>query len=265
MIRTKIVCPDCGQEISKSNFSKHQRRHQTHPETFHPQVASIENFNCSFCDRICKNANSLRNHERLCKENPNRQIITLPPRDGFNNKGRVAWNKGLTKESDYRVCKNSESLKVYYTTHEGTFAGKHHSSESKLKISLANSGNTKGNRSKKGFYKGIYCGSSYELVYVIYNLEHNIPFKRCESYYPYEYKGQLSNYFPDFELSDGTIIEIKGYHTELVDVKASAVKDKPIKVLYRKDLSKEFEYVCNTYNIKEKEVYKLFDTTETLV
>ena len=30
---------------------------------------------CKFCGRYCKNNNSLRNHERLCHDNPNRQII----------------------------------------------------------------------------------------------------------------------------------------------------------------------------------------------
>lgn len=29
---------------------------------------------CKFCGKTCKNANSLRNHERLCKLNPNRQF-----------------------------------------------------------------------------------------------------------------------------------------------------------------------------------------------
>lgn len=28
---------------------------------------------CNFCRKLCKNGNSLRNHERLCKENPERQ------------------------------------------------------------------------------------------------------------------------------------------------------------------------------------------------
>ena len=30
---------------------------------------------CKFCNRECKNSNSLRNHERLCHKNSNRQII----------------------------------------------------------------------------------------------------------------------------------------------------------------------------------------------
>lgn len=28
---------------------------------------------CKYCGKECKNANSLRNHERLCKSNPNHQ------------------------------------------------------------------------------------------------------------------------------------------------------------------------------------------------
>jgi hypothetical protein len=33
--------------------------------------------NCQYCSRECKNANSLRNHERLCKFNPNHQISEM--------------------------------------------------------------------------------------------------------------------------------------------------------------------------------------------
>ena len=32
---------------------------------------------CRFCDRFCKNDNSLRNHERLCKTNPNHQLSSM--------------------------------------------------------------------------------------------------------------------------------------------------------------------------------------------
>ena len=33
-----------------------------------------QSFICKYCGKICKNDNSLRNHERLCKLNPDRQI-----------------------------------------------------------------------------------------------------------------------------------------------------------------------------------------------
>ena len=32
---------------------------------------------CKFCGKECKNSNSLRNHERLCKSNPNRQTANI--------------------------------------------------------------------------------------------------------------------------------------------------------------------------------------------
>jgi len=37
-------------------------------------------------------------------------------------------------------------------------------------------------RSKSGYYKEIYCGSTYELCWVIYNLDHNISFSRFSGY-----------------------------------------------------------------------------------
>lgn len=65
-----------------------------------------ENYICKFCGKVCKNANSLRNHERLCKENPERQESSWVK---FNHE-RGAWNKGLTKETDERVKKTSRNI-----------------------------------------------------------------------------------------------------------------------------------------------------------
>ena len=158
MKRNKIICPDCGQEISKSNFSKHQRRHQDHPETFLPATYSLthEGLDCQFCGKTCKNRNSLCNHERLCKQNPDKQVIYRP---GFNDFGRTAWNKGLTKETSASVRQTAESNSLRYKKFGGTFKGKHHSEETRDKLALKAAGNTRGNRSKKGYYKGWFCGS----------------------------------------------------------------------------------------------------------
>ena len=89
MQRTKIKCAICGQEISKSNFTKHQKRHENHPETFKPLKYTLnhDGLICQFCGKECKNRNSLCNHERLCKENPDRQNIIY---NNFNNKGKIA-------------------------------------------------------------------------------------------------------------------------------------------------------------------------------
>lgn len=74
--------------------------------------------------------------------------------DGINHKtslgqkGRIAWNKGLTIETSKSVKKGSDSLKKIYKTKESTFKGKKHTAETKAKISIALSLNNKGGRCK---------------------------------------------------------------------------------------------------------------------
>lgn len=103
-------------------------------------------------------------------------------------------------------------------------------------------------RSKSGYYNGIYCGSTYELCWVIYNIDHAIPFARFNK------KLTLNgiSYFPDFILSDGkTIIETKGYELqESVDKKTEVAEyfGYTVIVLRKVDLKYAFDYVKLTYN-----------------
>lgn len=117
MQRTRILCELCGQEISKSNYTKHIRRHKDHPETFKDLTWKLthDGLKCQYCGKECKNKNSLCNHERLCSKNPNRQEFI---REGFNNQGRVAWNKGLTKETSDSLKRASETLQRRYYSKE---------------------------------------------------------------------------------------------------------------------------------------------------
>ena len=62
----------------------------------------MEQFICRYCEKVCKNANALRNHERLCKLNPNHQHHT-----GFE----PGWNRGLTKEKNNILKSISNKLK----------------------------------------------------------------------------------------------------------------------------------------------------------
>lgn len=112
----KICCEFCGQLISKSNIKKHLIRHELNPESFNEKLYKLnhDGLECQFYGKICKNRNSLCNHERLCKLNPNRQL------DGsglikYNQEVRAGmkevWNKGLTKETSQSVLAQSLSQK----------------------------------------------------------------------------------------------------------------------------------------------------------
>ena len=104
-------------------------------------------------------------------------------------------------------------------------------------------------RSRWGYYKGIYCASTYELVYLIYSLEHDIPIKRNKDYFNYEINNVSKRYLPDFKINE-TYIEIKNFPRKDVDIKAEAVtkQGKEIKVLYYKDLEEIMNYIDSKYN-----------------
>lgn len=112
-------------------------------------------------------------------------------------------------------------------------------------------------RSKSGYYKGIYCGSTYELCWVIHSLDHSISFSR----FPGHLCRDGKKYFPDFLLEDGkTIVETKGYEKQsLVNVKSKIAESfgYTVKVLRKEDLDYAFEYVIKTYGTSK--FYILYD------
>ena len=112
-------------------------------------------------------------------------------------------------------------------------------------------------RSKSGYYKGIYCGSTYELCWVIHALDHKIKFTRFDK--RLEKDGVV--YYPDFLLEDGvTIIEPKGYEKEVSVSKKTALAESLgyiVKVMRKDDLKYAFDYVEKTYGTKK--FYNLYD------
>lgn len=112
-------------------------------------------------------------------------------------------------------------------------------------------------RSKSGYYKSIYCGSTYELCWVIYSFDHNIKFSRFDGCLE---RGGIK-YFPDFLLDDGkTIIETKGYESsQSVDKKTKIAESFGyiVMVLRKDDLTYAFDYVKQVY--KTNKFYTLYD------
>ena len=110
---------------------------------------------------------------------------------------------------------------------------------------------------KHGYYKGFHCDSSWELAYVIYNLDHNIQFSECSLCFLYvDVADSIHKYYPDF-IEDGYIIEIKGQMNDNVYRKISAVDNYPVKLLTYSDIKPMIEYVQKTYNVKD--ISELYD------
>ena len=84
-----IKCKYCGNYQRPCNYQRHINRHINNPDSFKSYSYKLnhEGLVCQFCNKECKNRNSLCNHERLCKLNPNRQ--TNP-----QNNGQFLSNQG---------------------------------------------------------------------------------------------------------------------------------------------------------------------------
>lgn len=255
-------CNICGKEITNCNYNKHILSHVNNPAYHTKQTQSVKHdgLNCIYCNRLCKNKNSLAQHECRCKENPNKIKIKTKG----NHQSHQAWNKGLTKETDKRVAAGGN------TYHKNHLAGKYdyshnkHSQETKEKIRqqklelCARQGTNLCGKGKRGYYKGYYCQSSWELAYVVYQLDHNVNFIRNTKRFSYTLDGINRSYFPDFYLIDEDIyIEIKGYYDNKTKEKEIQFpKTETLIVLQKQEMTPILEYVINKYGKNFIDLYE---------
>lgn len=199
-----------------------------------PKCGTEHNKPGKFCSRVCANS-------RVFSEELKKAISAkLTGRPGHNkNKGRQLVD---------RIQKNCpECSSTFFTTLIAD--GKYCSSNcGKKNIGGYRQGS---GRSKSGYYKGIYCGSTYELCWVIYSLDHGIKFTRFSGFL----ENNGTKYYPDFLLDDGkTIIETKGYENQVLVDKKTAVAIShgyTVNVLRKDDLTHAFEYVKEKYSTTE--------------
>jgi hypothetical protein len=182
--------------------------------------------NCKFCEKPCKNDNSLRNHERLCKKNPNKQevvsnfIVYNKKRKYLNIKGSNHYTKakelGLPKPliSEETRKKISETSKNRVWTEEQK---RKHSESMKSAVKSYPDSYTKNNvvgRVKNIEYNGVKLKGGWEIIVAKWLDENNVRWEHETKSFDYEWNG-IRKYYPDFYLPDFDLfIEVKGYQTE---------------------------------------------------
>lgn len=191
--------------------------------------------NCKFCDKVCKNHNSLINHERLCKQNTDSVMSSKTQKwyDAMSKrKGHAGTNQFIKARenglplpviSEETRQKNSEAAikfnKVFWTEERK----KAHSEIMKQKVEQHNDSYTKNNvcgRVKNIEYDGIMLKGQWELKLAIWLDSQNIRWEYESSGFPYEWSGSTRTYFPDFFIpSLNFYIEVKGYKTERDEAK----------------------------------------------
>jgi|688.fasta_scaffold365078_2 hypothetical protein len=202
--------------------------------------------NCIFCNKVCKNENSLRNHQRLCKNNPNKQVLISNFLE-YNKKRKELGIKGtnqyikakelglpkpiILEETRKKISENSKKRK--YTDEQK----KRHSDIMKKTVDLYPDSYTKNNvvgRVKTLEYNGVKLKGNWELMVAKWFDENNIKWEHETKFFNYEWNGKRK-YYPDFYLSEYNIfIEVKGYETERDKIKWLSVPN--LVVLKKKEI-----------------------------
>lgn len=205
-----------------------------------------------YCSLLCANRSKRTWNKGLTKETDNRLVKMA---EKLKAKGS-SWNKGLTKETDQRVLNNSIALKNHIgCVHSKTTKQRLSASAKERKLG----GYIKGSgRGKSGWYKGFWCDSSYELAYVIWALDHNIPINRNILRFPFTYKGKIKFYIPDFIRLDRKdyFIEVKGYFSDETIEKTKQFPHK-LKIYCGNGMKKFLKYAKEKHGKNFIELYDL--------
>lgn len=235
-ITIKQICPRCGKEfeieIEESLFQKGKYR--------------------KFCSRSCANA---RVHSEETKRKTSASVKkyydTHPNALPFFTTHKT--NK-THKVYTCKYCGKEFTMKDYRDTTGRKYCSQN-CKDTWLRENLySKSGGYRENsgRGKSGWYKGIYCSSTWELAFVVYHLDNGLKIERCNEKRKYIYEGVEHTYYPDF-ITDEGIIEIKGYNTNQWQAKHDCNPD--IKVLFEKDMKSYINYVRQKYTPNLTELY----------
>ena len=254
--RSQCCCIEHSQELSRRNHIRKPIITKICPKCgTHHQKPGL------YCSRHCANGREQTPEIRKRKsQSIKRYLISIgkEKKEQFVSYTCFNCNCNFTSKTPKKYC--SDKCRIEATRHLQIAALEKGRQTMKMRGNLGGYREGSG-KAKTGYYKGIYCGSTYELVWVIYQLDNKREFSR--------FKGILEwdgvKYIPDF-LQDGKIIEIKGYENPiLVDKKTNVANHcgYEVIVLRKQDLIKEFTWVKEHYQYKY--LQELYDDYKPIV
>lgn len=210
----------------------------------------MEELKCKYCGKVCKNRNSLAQHEIRCRENPNRIAIS-PNLAKF--RADLKTGKATKKYSNQYDKAKKLGLELPVLSVESreklrrARLGTKQSEETKLRISKGVRKAVKLNpdtylpKSTKHVrrieYNGQTLTGQWELEVAKYLDSQKITWTNKVPGFKYEWQGKEHTYFPDFYLPElDCFLEIKGYQFQ-PDRDIQKWKAVPnLKVLRRQDI-----------------------------
>lgn len=285
------TCPICNKEMKYINNS-HLKSHNLTPTEFKAQYPDVEAIPQEIIDSRRKTALAfkkgfleaklLRDEKRLAKYNSSPKlcincngIIPYKKRQNkycghscaasLTNKVRkVQYSEEAKKK--LKILGSKIPRKIGWTKYEkicsvcdSTFSvdwikkdKKTCSPQCRSKIHALNNHKKDETFGKFGYYKGIYCASSWELAFLIYNLDLGKDIRRCKLTFSYVMEEEEKTYFPDFLMED-KIYEVKGREMGDVAPKTQAVVDAgyQIELICKKEITPIIKFLKEKYGVKD--------------
>lgn len=231
-----LICPKCGK-----SFKKEIKEYK------------FRNSNGKFyCSRTCANS---RKHTDSTKLKIANSVKEFAIKNGYKEP-----EEKFCKLCGIKLCKTNKSNLCHNCLWKPEERRKFLSQ--RLKGSGAGGYRENAAKGLRGKYHGIHCDSTWELVYLVYQLDHGIEIIRNTDGFEYEFENEKHIYYPDFKVGD-TYIEIKGREYPKWKYKIEQFpKDKKLIVLYKNDLKDYFRYVKNKYG---RNFTSLYDHTKELI
>ena len=212
------------------------------------------------CGREFENPQAYNGHKSHCKPHMD-SLGKKVPESNFRFRKKSTKGKQLSEEHRISIANSLKGKsKGIANSEERETERKRKISDSMKKNPLAGGLRDGSGRGKKGWYKNYFCDSTWELAWVIYNLENGIIFRRNYESFEYKFDGKIKKYYPDFIIDD-VYYEIKGRRNykdldEQTKEKIEQFKGNLI-VLFQKEMKQYLDYSILKYG---KDFYKLYNT-----
>lgn len=178
--------------------------------------------------------------------------------------GWIPWNAGLSKDTDERIRQQAATISKKMTGRRGhPVSTKVKERLSQVAIQTGFGGYKPGSgRGRKGWYKGYWCDSSWELAWVVYHLDRGVVFERNKERFPYaDREGKVHEYVPDFFLpGEDVFVEVKGFvlDKDVFQRKLAAV-GRPMQVWDKMAMKSVLAYVVEKYGPEPGFTKKLYE------
>lgn len=225
-----------------------------------PKCNSEHEKNGTYCSRLCANSRGPMSEEAkdsrrtwaktnrvgFLKNSLTQEEYSLKPKACVTCGQGISWDSVLGRTPLRKTCSDDCEAtlrrKSALICNKGT-GGKRHGA----------------GRGKKGYYRGIWCDSTYELAFVAFMLAKGHKVERYQGYVEYvdPVDGRTKKYYPDFVVDD-IVVEIKGYLTVTDRAKLAACSF-PIKLLQGPDLKEAFDYLKEVEGVSRDNLDALYE------